>query len=184
MTRTRRSNRGRKALVGLEPRRLNGGISVSGALSSADEIRDLARRGYRSLVDLRAPGEPVTGLPPDEERRIAEACRLSYRRVPVALSSLGSRTIIEVRLALGAADAPVLLHCGSGRRASLCALVHLGCQQGWTLEQCLAVDREHGLEVQATPKLHDFLSDYMPRHSRAYTRRAFPRDSAQSSYQI
>jgi len=171
--------------VGPTLHRLNGEISVSGALSSADEIRELGRLGYRSMVDLRGAGELVTGLSPAEERLEVEACGLSDRCIPVALWSLGSQTIIEVRLALWAADAPLLLHCDSGRRASLCALVHIGCQQGWTLEQCLAVDREHGLEVQATPKLRDFLSDYMPRHSRAYMRPVQARrDRPQLSYHI
>ncbi len=148
--------------------RLTDGLAVAAAPATERDIQELARIGFRSLVDLRGAGEPIIGMPPAREREIAERHGLGYRHLPISVSSLGVPTIDRARDELWAAEAPVLIHCGSGRRAWLCALIHLGCQHGWTVEQCLDLAAQHDVQLGEMPALRDFLRAYIESNSRAY----------------
>lgn len=163
---------------------LTDGIGVSAAPSGEADIAALADRGYRSLVDLRGGGEPIIGMAPAREKEIADRYGLEYHHLPVSVASLGGATIDRIRLELWAAEAPVLLHCGSGRRAWLCALLHLGCQQGWTFEQCVTLGTEHSIDIDEMPAIRDFLRGYIIRHSRAYFSAAGAQYRTADSYQI
>ncbi len=142
-------------------------LSVSAAPSTERDVQNLACRGYRSVIDLRSADEPLRGVPPHLEAHAAEAAGLSYHRVPVSLGALSAAAVDRVRLALVAAEPPTLLHCGSGRRAWLCALIHLGCQNRWTIDQCLDVATEHAAAMHELPTLRGFLDSYLERDRRA-----------------
>ncbi len=146
---------------------LGGEMSVSGAISEA-EILSLKEAGYGTIIDLRGAGEPIVGLAPDVERRLAEDAGLAYEHIPMGGSPLDGSRVNELRVALWAAEPKILMHCGNGRRAALCAMIHLGCQSGWTIDQCLDYAVEHGVEFTETPAMLSYLKEYLQRNSRAY----------------
>lgn len=164
--------------------RLADGLAVSGAPSKESDIATVAERGYRSLVDLRGGGEPIIGMTPAREKEIAGRHGLAYHHLPISVASLGGAAIDRVRLELWAADTPVLIHCGSGRRAWLCALIHLGCQLGWTFEKCVTIGAEHSIDIDEMPAIRDFLRGYITRNSRAYFSAAGGQYRPADSYQI
>jgi len=156
------------------------GLSVAGAPASEAEVRSVARDGYRSIVDLRSLGEPVSGLAPQLERRIAAESGLDYRSCPVSLSSLGAQAMRDLHLALWSAEAPTLVHCGSGRRAAVCVLIHLGCQAGWSGAECARFAAARGIDLLQMPRLREFLDRYLEQNSY----RLGAGDEAASTYQI
>ncbi len=80
------------------------------------------------------------------------------------ITSFDALCITQVRAALSHAAAPVVLHCASGRRAGILALVHLGCQEGWSADRCLGKAPVLGLDLDGMPLLRDLLVRYVVAH--------------------
>lgn len=145
---------------------VNDWLAIAGTLVWED-ITALAQRGYRSFIDLRGENEPAAGgLGPHEVRRWVRVHGLTYRQIPVLVTALDDATVDAVRHTLREVEKPVLLHCASGRRAGALALMHLGCEEGATVEQCLTRARAMGLDFEGLPPLRDFFVDYLTRYSR------------------
>jgi uncharacterized protein (TIGR01244 family) len=137
--------------------RLDDRLAVSDA-PTTDDLTRLHAAGFRSLVDLRADGEPrPRGLAPWEEARLAAAAGLAYRQVPVEPPRLGDQLAAAVRQAVRESPPPVLLHCTSGRRAGVFGLLILAGDQGLSLDACLERGRALGLDFDGMPRLTAFL---------------------------
>lgn len=114
----------------------------TGGQPSAEQLRDAAATGIRTVIDLRQPGED-RGF---DETAVAEELGLRYVRLPIAgaagLTDANARTLERL---LAQADGPVLLHCASGNRAgALLALIHAR-GEGASVEQALGVGRRAGM---------------------------------------
>jgi uncharacterized protein (TIGR01244 family) len=148
---------------------VNDRVAVAGTLLAAD-LGELARLGYRTVIDLRTDGEPAAGgLSPSEEEARARGLGLAYRRVPVSMQSLDDAPIAAVRTALEAATAPVLVHCSSGLRAIALALLHVCCEEGATADDALVRARTLGLDWERDWRLRghvNFFVSYLTRHRR------------------
>jgi uncharacterized protein (TIGR01244 family) len=152
----------------MDTHRLTDRITVSAALLEED-LRHLAAQGFRSIVDLRTDGEPrPRGLAPWEESPLAAREGLGYRQIPVEPHALDDALGHAVRQALREANAPVLLHCTTGRRAGTFGLIALACDEPLTVEDCLARGRAMGLDLDGMPRLTAFLRSYVTRHGKHY----------------
>lgn len=144
--------------------RITGRLALSSALCESD-LSYVIDEGYRTIIDLRSDDEAAAGgLRPAVERRYAAERHVAYYRIPVVLTSLESLRIDAVRAALAAATSPVLLHCANGCRAGLVALIHLGCQEGWSAAECAQRAPALGLDLDRIPVLRDVLLDYVSAH--------------------
>lgn len=120
-----------------------------------DDLAALARDGVRTVINLRAPDEPVEF----DEAAVAEALGLRYVRIPVAgpadvAPGTVERFSRELELARGEGD--VLVHCASANRVgALLALDH-GLTHGAPREEALALGRAGGL-VSLEPVVDDLL---------------------------
>lgn len=131
-----------------------------------DELRGLAARGFRSIVDLRADGEPrPRGVAPWEEARLAAASGLAYHQVPVEPPRLGDHLGDLVRRIIREAAAPVLLHCTTGRRAGVFGLIILACDERIVPEERRRHARAMGLDFEGMPRLRAFLEAYICRRA-------------------
>lgn len=148
-------------------RSLGSELAISGALAE-DELTALFDEGFRSIIDVRGPGGRGMGPTPERERRLAEAAGISYEHIPMEGNPVDGSRINELRVALWAAEPRILMHCGDGGLAALCAMIHLGCQSGWTIAQCLDFAHEHGVDFAAMPVMRAYLDEYVQRNSRAY----------------
>ncbi len=138
-------------------------LAIAGALTETD-LAHLVAQGYRTIIDLRSNEPVASGLRPAEERECAARIGVPYEQIPILITSFEALRIDEVRAALGRSAGPVVLHCASGRRAGILALVHLGCQEGWSAEPCLAKARVLGFDLDAMPVLRDLLVRYVVAH--------------------
>jgi uncharacterized protein (TIGR01244 family) len=158
----------RRAGSGHDTRRSLGDELTIGGTLAEQEVPALCGEGFRSIIDLRGSSGRGTGIAPEHEKRLAEAAGLAYEHIPMGGSPVDGSRINDLRVALWAAEPPVLMHCSDGGLAALCAMIHLGCQSGWTIDQCLDFAREHGIDFAAMPVLRAFLDEYLQRNSRAY----------------
>ncbi len=147
-------------------------ITVADAPTAAD-LAALRAEGYRALLDLRAPDEPLPApdrlTPADEARRAAEL-GLRYENIPVLLEEVDDVLIQRVGERIAAVEKPVLVHCAHGRRAGAMALMHLAVERGLTAQQCLDMAQAMGYDCENQPQLKQLVVAYVERHSPAHQR--------------
>lgn len=151
-------------------------VAIAGTLTRRD-LEEVRRRGFTVVLDLRRRDEPVSGgLSPAEEEAEARGLGLEYHRVELAPQDVDDRVVERVREVLAASRGRVVVHCASGRRAAVLAVLDRGCREGWTPAQCLARVRELGYDCDAVPALGDLLRRYVAAHGPEGRRR----DAAES----
>jgi len=87
------------------------GVMAAGQ-PTGEQIQLLAEEGYRTVIDLRPPGEPRGFDEPDA----AKQSGLAYINIPVTPATLDQATIDRFFNALRKAERPVLLHCSNSNR--------------------------------------------------------------------
>lgn len=96
---------------------LTADISIMDQLK-ADEIPRLKARGFASVVDLRPDGEEVNQPSAAVIESAARANRLVFNYVPVARGDIPGDAVSALDKAIASSPKPILLYCGSGRRAA------------------------------------------------------------------
>ncbi len=119
------------------------GLYSAGQPSEAD-IADLARKGVRTVINVRHPSEATDF---DEVTAVA-ATGMHYVAIPVAGSQdLTPETVARFGRELAKAQAcgPVLVHCASANRAGALIALERTWVQGQTADIALAAGRAAGL---------------------------------------
>ncbi len=121
-----------------------------------DELADLARRGVRTVINLRHPDEPI----PFDERAEAARLGLRYVSIPVAgAADLDRHTVGRFSQALAEArtEGDTLIHCASANRVGALVALEQGFVRGASIDQALAAGRSAGL-AGLEPTVTDLLS--------------------------
>lgn len=105
-----------------------------GGETSPEAFAALAAEGFRSVINLRLPGEPGVA----EEARVVEAAGLRYVHLPLdgaapdpAVAERFLEVIAEPELA------PVYIHCASANRVGAVWAIKRVVHDGWTRERAL-----------------------------------------------
>jgi sulfide:quinone oxidoreductase len=135
-----------------EPTMIAPGLAVA-AQPDKFEIEQLARSGFRTIINNRRPGEEAGQWSPDEERAEAERQGLTYVHLPVTLSTVTADDVEAFRQAVRDSPKPIAAHCKSGGRSYLM----------WAVGEALAGARDPadlqreaaaaGYELQSLPGL-------------------------------
>lgn len=94
----------------------SGDIYVSSQISLRD-IRYVARRGMRTIVDMRPDGEAPDEPSHVEMERLAKAEGLDFSYIPVPHESIPPATVDALGEVLWSSRKPAVLYCRTGRRA-------------------------------------------------------------------
>lgn len=118
----------------MQIRQLESGFAIADAVTPAD-LDEIARRGFRSVICNRRPGEAEDH--PDDRplRERAASLGLEWRCIPVTPGDYGEEDIAAFGQALDTLPTPILAFCRTGKRA-----VHLWAQ---------ARSREAGCDIPA-----------------------------------
>ncbi len=136
------------------------GVATGGQPSAAHLIA-LARAGYRTVLDLRAPDEP-RGF---DESAAMRAAGLRYVTLPVTSATFVDSTFDAFRHAMRVAGPQgVFVHCASGNRVGAAMVPWLVLDRGWELERAIAAARVGGLRSAG---LGEKARDYVARHRAA-----------------
>lgn len=111
---------------------------------SPEQLERLAREGVRSVINLRAAGEPDQY----DERAEAERLGLRYASIPVAgAQDLTPETVQRFTDELAEAQraGPVLIHCASANRVGAMVALEQGWHRGAATEAALERGRAAGL---------------------------------------
>lgn len=132
-------------------------MAIAGTLTR-DDLEEIRRRGYRVVLDLRVHDEPVAGgLSPAQEAVEARKLDLEYHCVEVSLHALDDCVVERLRGALATLPGRVVVHCASGRRAAVFAILDLACREGWSAQECLTRLRALGFDGDEMPALRELL---------------------------
>ena len=116
----------------------------AGGQPTPEHLAELGRQGVRTVVNLRAPGEP-TGYDEAEE-----ASRLGLRYVALPIAGADDLDLERVRefgrvLDEARRDGGVLIHCASSNRAGALVALDECLNRGRPLEDALERGRAAGL---------------------------------------
>ena len=99
-----------------------------------EDLEQLARRGIRSIINVRPDGESDDQPSGDDIRIAAQAVGLDYVSVPVANKDVTPVELDRFRAALDPLPLPVCAFCRTGTRAMVCwALTQLGTQATYAI---------------------------------------------------
>jgi uncharacterized protein (TIGR01244 family) len=134
-----------------------------GSQPSIMQIRELSRRGFRSIVNLRRDGERGESMKPADEGRTALEAGLEYGHVPISLEELSRETVERFRNEMDRLPAPVYVHCAEGTRARAMAMVHVAIEADRTWEEVLEIAASLGLAPECE-ETREHIRRYMEAH--------------------
>lgn len=137
-------------------------IACGGTLAPGS-IAALKQAGYKSIVNLRADTEEGANV--EEEARAAKEAGLAYIHLPFVASSPDA-TVVDAFLQAFARpeNLPMMLHCGSGGRASMFWAAKRVMIDGWPVEKAMAELPD--LSKSVSPLLRTFMLDYFKSHGK------------------
>ena len=110
----------------MDIRKINDAVSVAPQIM-ADEMAEVARLGFRMVINNRPDGESFDQPPAAVVEAAAQAAGLVYHYQPVTSGGLTVDDVLHFRELLATAEGPVLAFCRSGTRcANLWALAQAG----------------------------------------------------------
>jgi uncharacterized protein (TIGR01244 family) len=131
----------------------------TGAQPTIPQIAALARQGFRTIVNLREPGEFDAAA----EEQTAKDAGIAYVNIPVKTADPKPEQADAVLKVLSDPAAyPVFLHCGSGNRVGAFWMIRRILVDGWTAE---AAEKEAVAIGLKSPNLKDFAREYVSQHS-------------------
>lgn len=107
-------------------RKINEELAISGQ-PTPDRLLQLVEEGYRSVVNLQSPNE--VGFWNDEQQKI-EQLGLRYANFPIQTDSLNPERILWLIQQISELPKPLLVHCDSGIRSSIIAVMQIAIKQG------------------------------------------------------
>lgn len=101
---------------GLDPQAVGQDIFVNRQIGVPD-VRHAARRGFRTIIDMRPDGEDAGAAKAADIGRAAAANGLAFRYLPVRHGGIPADAVAQSAAFLRTAEKPVLLYCRTGNRA-------------------------------------------------------------------
>jgi uncharacterized protein (TIGR01244 family) len=140
--------------------RVDDRFTIEMAPPTADHVGELAREGFRSIVNLRAPGEKDEILSPAEEGEIARRHGLEYLSIPVTPQDMSPPIAKRFEQEISRMPGPIVVHCASGRRAGLFTFMHVARSEGLSGDDAVAKAEGMGFQF-GTPESKAFFARYV-----------------------
>lgn len=145
----------------MEGKKINDDMTVTGQITP-EGLKQAAHEGFKSVLNLRAPGEE--GFLADEDRQ-AQAAGLAYVNIPVKKEEISDELTSRVLKEIDGLPKPVLVHCASGMRAGAMAFMHLATREGMTAEEAMGKAQAVGFDCSSEPQLKQFFEQYVGSHT-------------------
>ena len=116
---------------------------VTAGQPEEEHLKRLAEGGYKTVVDLRTPGETPR---PDEWGKVVRRAGMEYVNIPVGHKNIDDETFDRFRgLIRDGGRRPVLVHCSSANRVGALLIPYLILDVGSTPEKAKEIAAEVGL---------------------------------------
>ncbi|MEX0820395.1 MAG: protein tyrosine phosphatase family protein [Pirellulaceae bacterium] len=131
-----------------------------GGQPSGDKLEQLAKDGFKTVVNLRTEGEEDQPLSPNAEGEKVRELGMEYVHFPVSRDEMSPELEDEFRQRLPSFATPVFVHCGSGKRAGAFVVMDKAIKEGWSGEATLQRAEEMGFECNV-PEIKEFVKSYV-----------------------
>ena len=139
--------------------KISDAVTVGGQPAEG-QLADLASGGFKTVVNLRTPGEPEQPLSPDAEGEKVRALGMEYLHIPVSTKDMRAEQVDEFREKLAALPKPAFVHCHRGKRAGAFVMMGAAADHGMTGDQTLRQAEQMGFECDQ-PALKEFVKGYV-----------------------
>ena len=129
-----------------------------------EELKDLAKKGFRTIINLSKKGELNQKLSPEQEGEKAKELGLSYVHLPVSLASLKDEDAENFLQLFSDNPEPVYVHCRIGQRAVPLALIRYAMQKDIDWEKAVQKADKLGIPLDA-PILVSFIKGYLSKRA-------------------
>lgn len=143
--------------------KINDQVSV-GPQPTEEQIRQLGRQGFKTVVNFRGEGEEDQPLSPQAEGEQVKAAGMEYLHIPVSMKSMEPEIVDRFRAQFPELSKPVFAHCKSGKRSGAMVMMHMAIEQSMTGEQTLRKAEEMGFECDQE-EIREFVKNYVDSHS-------------------
>jgi uncharacterized protein (TIGR01244 family) len=131
-----------------------------GAQPTTQEISQLAREGFKTVINLRVENEQEGQLSPMEEGQTVRDAGMEYLHIPVIGNQIREGQVDEFTNAVESLPKPIYVHCAKGKRAGLFSTMHCAVKDGLSGKQTLARAKETGIEIDDA-NLERFVKEYV-----------------------
>ncbi|KZD12077.1 TIGR01244 family sulfur transferase [Oceanibaculum pacificum] len=128
------------------------GIDTAAQIDSAS-IREIAKRGYKTLINNRPDEEEPGQMPMAAAKAEAEALGLDYIFLPVTSSTISRPDVEAFDRLLAGAQKPVLAHCRTGTRVYLLYAATQVLKHGADADSLVAEAASKGFDIKSLPVL-------------------------------
>ncbi len=143
-----------------ELRRINDRFAVGLLHPGEQDLKELAKDGFRAVVNLRQADEDNQPLPPDEEGEQVHALGMDYVHIPVSGASLESSLVDRFRDSVSDLPGPIYVHCGSGKRAGAFTMMHVASKENMSGDEALRKAEAMGFECDSAD-IEEFVRNYV-----------------------
>ena len=133
-------------------------ISI-GAQPSEQDLKQLAREGVKTVINLRVENEQEDQLSPIDEGQTARDLGMEYLHIPVIGDQIREGQVDEFRNAVENLPKPIYAHCAKGKRAATLCMMDRGMREGWSGKETVAQAKEMGFDFN--PNLEKFMQEYV-----------------------
>lgn len=125
-------------------------IAISGMIIDGG-IPALAATGIKTIIDLRTKNEGTA-----EEKALVDRAGMMYVNIPTTVAGITKEQVAEFTKIMRTAQKPLLIHCGSGNRASA-MWASYQISQGAEPEATIEAARKTGLRPPLEEKLREIM---------------------------
>ena len=127
---------------------------MTGGQPSLSDLVALKDEGFRTIIDLRVPGE-FTDF---DEAKEVEALGMTYANLPISMGQgFSEDSAKSFDALLERADKPVLIHCGSSARVGALFALRAHYVQGASVEAALEMGENTGI-ARLKPMIKELMS--------------------------
>jgi len=145
-------------------KKINDNLTVATNQVTSEQLQQAAQAGMKSVLNLRSPSEE--GFVSNEQQQ-AEAAGLQYVNIPFKPDALTDQLATQILQQLEEMPKPALLHCKSGLRSGMMALMYVATREGMTAEQAMEKGKSMGFDCEKSPQMKEFFKNYIFQHSQA-----------------
>lgn len=114
---------------------------LTGGQPTTEQLKTLAGLGYKTVINLRGPGESGSTDP-----ALVESLGMTYVAIPIAgAGDVSEDNARKLAAALGTGADPVVVHCASGNRVGAIFALKAYYVDGATPEDALAIGQAAGV---------------------------------------
>lgn len=136
----------------ITPTPMADGIDTAAQIDSMS-IREIARQGYRTLINNRPDGEEDGQMVMAAAKAEAEALGLAYVFLPVTSSTISRPDVEAFDQILATAQKPILAHCRTGTRVYLLYGATQVLKHGADADALVAEAAARGFDIKSLPAL-------------------------------